>query len=192
MSLAGQVEQIKLESRQQLIECRHGSQLGGDEKMSKAIRRFLQLAVLTIGLCGLFISVNAIPGAATPSSNLTSVTLARGTDVSVGTIPLKAGTDIVVAQNTFAAGGSSGWHSHPGGAIVVVQQGELTLYRSVGNHCEATRYTAGQAFLERPDEVVDGVNTGSTTATAFVTFPGVPQGGPARIDQPNPGTCPGV
>jgi quercetin dioxygenase-like cupin family protein len=46
--------------------------------------------------------------------------LARGTNTTDGTIPLKAGSDVALAQITVDPGGSSGWHSHPGGAIVVV------------------------------------------------------------------------
>jgi hypothetical protein len=40
------------------------------------------------------------PGAATQPSGLTNVTLARGTDLSDGTIPLQEGTDIVMTQIT--------------------------------------------------------------------------------------------
>ena len=112
--------------------------------------------------------------------------------MSDGTLPIRQGMDIVVSKITVVPGGSSGWHSHPGGAIVVIQQGEVTVYTSVGNHCDITRYTHGQSFVERPGEVVDAVNTGSTNYIIVATFPGVPVGGSSRIDQPNPGTCPGV
>ena len=112
--------------------------------------------------------------------------------MSHGTLPIEQGLDIVVSKITVVPGGSSGWHSHPGGAIAIVQQGELTLYVSVGNHCDITTYTAGQAFVERPSDVVNAVNTGSTDFIVVATFPGVPIGGSSRIDQPNPGTCPGV
>jgi quercetin dioxygenase-like cupin family protein len=100
--------------------------------------------------------------------------------------------DVVVVTVTFSPGGSTGWHLHPGGAILVVKAGEITLYRSVGNHCDATTYTAGQAFIERPEDVHDAVNTGTTQAVVYVTFPSVPVGGAARIDVPDPGTCPGI
>jgi quercetin dioxygenase-like cupin family protein len=109
-----------------------------------------------------------------------------------GTIPIKEGLQVVVIKINTAPGGTSGWHSHPGGGIVVVQQGEVTLYLSRGGHCFATRYTAGQTFIERPDEVGKAVNTGAITTISYGTFPGVPVGGSPRIDQPNPGTCPGV
>jgi len=152
----------------------------------------MRLAVLAVGLVGLFVAVNAVPGAATPPVGFTSQVLGRGTYMSHGTLPLEQGSDIVVSKITVVPGGSSGWHSHPGGAIVVVQQGEITIYESVGNHCDITTYTQGQSFIERPGEVVDAVNTGATNFILFVTFPGVPVGGSSRIDQPNPGTCPGV
>jgi quercetin dioxygenase-like cupin family protein len=129
---------------------------------------------------------------ATPPSGLTNVPLARGTDVSDGTIPFQVGTDVVMAQITVIPGGSSGWHSHPGGAIVVIKEGVLTVHRSVGNQCQTTTYSAGQAFIERPGEVDDVVNTGTVPYILFVTFPRVPQGGSARIDKPDPGTCPGL
>jgi len=160
--------------------------------MKKLSIRGLRLALLTVGLAGLFVMLNAVPGAATPwSSTFSSQLLGRGINMSDGTIPLKGGTDNVVAKNTFLVpGASSGWHSHPGGAIVVVQQGEITFYRSVGNHCDATKYTAGQSFIERPDDVANAVNTGTGTTITYALFQSVPPGGATRIDQPNPGTCP--
>jgi len=140
----------------------------------------------------LLLVLSAAPGAATPSSGVTNTTLARGTDVSAGTIPLQEGTDIAVSQITILPAGSSGWHMHPGGAIVVVKQGQVTVYRSEGSQCDATTYTAGQAFIERPGEVHDAVNSGSVAYVAFATFPRVAQGGATRIDMPDPGTCPGL
>jgi quercetin dioxygenase-like cupin family protein len=161
--------------------------------MNTVTRRVKRLAVLTVGLAGLFVAVNAVPGGATPPTpppGFTSQLLGRGIYMSHGTLPLGQGLDIVVSKITVVSGGSSGWHSHPGGAIVIVQQGEVTLYTSVGNHCDITRYTQGQSFVERPGEVDYAVNTGSTDFILLATFPGVPVGGSSRIDQPNPGTCP--
>jgi quercetin dioxygenase-like cupin family protein len=129
---------------------------------------------------------------ATPPSGLTNVLLARGVNTSHGTIPLQVGTGIVMAQITVDPGGSSGWHSHPGGAIVVAQKGSLTVYRSIGSQCQVETYGAGQAFIERPGEVDQVINTGSIPYILFVTFPRVPQGDSPRIDVPDPGTCPGV
>ena len=146
------------------------------------------LAVV-LGLAGVALSGGAVH--ATPPSQLTQVLLTRGTNVSNGTIPLHVGTDVAMATITVEPGGSSGWHSHPGGAIIVVKQGSLTVYESIGNHCEISTYTAGQAFIERPGEVDQVVNKGTAPYVLYVTFPDVPPGGSPRTDVPNPGTCPG-
>jgi len=129
---------------------------------------------------------------ATPPSSLVNIPIARGTNVSDGTIPLQVGTDVAMAQITVDPGGSSGWHSRPGGAIVIVKTGTLTVYKSVGSRCETETYGAGQAFIERPGEVDNVLNLSASPYVLYVTFPHVPQGVSPRTDEPNPGTCPGV
>ncbi len=156
------------------------------------MKRAVRWALLSVGLAGVVTAVTVAPAVATPPSGLTNIPLARGTNTSNGTIPLQVGTDVAMAQITVDPAGSSGWHSHPGGAIVVVKQGSLTVYTSVGSQCQTTTYSAGQAFIERPGEVDDVINTGTVPYVLFVTFPRVPQGDSARIDEPDPGTCPGL
>ncbi len=162
--------------------------------MNTLARRGMRLALMTLGFAGLIVAVNAAPAAATAANNFHSTPLGHGTYVSHGTLPLVQGLEIVVSRNDVDPGGFSGWHSHPGGAIVVLQAGEITTYRSVGNHCEVTTYTAGQSFIERPGDVLMAV-AGSHGATVYATFPGVPMvnGTPApRTDEPDPLTCPGL
>jgi quercetin dioxygenase-like cupin family protein len=158
------------------------------------MQRAVGWALLGVGVAGVVTAVTVAPSAASPPVGLTSTLVARGTDASHATIPLKfrSGTDVAMVQITVNPGGSSGWHSHPGGAIIIVQKGKLTVHRSVGRRCEAETYHAGQAFIERPREVDNVFNTGSEPYVLYVTFPGVPPGdGTAgtRIDQPDPGTC---
>jgi quercetin dioxygenase-like cupin family protein len=129
---------------------------------------------------------------ATPPSGLTNTPLARGTNTSDGTIPLQFGADVVMAQITVAPGGASGWHSHPGGAIVVVKSGTLTVHRALGHQCQTETYSAGQAFVERPGEVDQVTNADTVPYVIYVTFPRVPQGASARIDEPDPGDCPSL
>jgi quercetin dioxygenase-like cupin family protein len=168
--------------------------------MKRLWKRTTRLAVLTLGFGGLFVAASAVPGTATPSDpsgSFRSTIQARGTNTTPGTIPISQGLDIVVARNDVDPGGTSGWHSHPGGAIVVIAQGEITFFRWIGNHCTSTRYTAGQSFIEHASEVGNAKNTGSTLTVVFATFPGVPVGviGAQRIDVspgPPPGTCRGL
>ena len=156
------------------------------------MKRAMRWALASAGLAGVIIALTLAPGGATPPEGLTNVPLALGQNTSDGTLPFKAGTNVAMAQITVGPGGSSGWHSHPGGAIVVVQQGSLTVYDSMGSQCHTMTYTAGQAFMERPGEVMDVINTGTVPYVLYVTFPRVPQGELARTDEPDPGTCPGI
>ena len=93
--------------------------------MNTLARRVIRLGAVTVGLAGLLVAVNPIPGAVTPPAGLTNQLLARGTDMSDGTLPIRQGSDVVVSKITVVPGGSSGWHSHPGGAIVIVQRSGL-------------------------------------------------------------------
>jgi quercetin dioxygenase-like cupin family protein len=157
------------------------------------MKRKLTQTISGTAIVALVFSIAAVFKAhATPPSGLVNIPIARGTDVSDGTIPLQVGTDVAMAQITVDPNGSSGWHSHPGGAIVIVKTGTLTVHRSVGSQCQTETYGAGQAFIERPGEVDNVLNMGTSPYVLFVTFPRVPQGGSARIDEPNPGTCPGL
>jgi quercetin dioxygenase-like cupin family protein len=157
--------------------------------MKQVVRR----ALLSVGLVGVVMAVvtaaTVTPSWATPPDKLVQTPLARGTNTSHGTIPLKFGTDVVMVRITVAPGGSSGWHSHPGGAIIIVEEGTLTVYSPVGHRCRTTTYSAGQAFIERPGEVDDVFNTGTAPYVLYVTFPRVPPNVLPRTDEPDPGTC---
>ena len=154
------------------------------------MKRSIGWALSSVGLAGAVAATMVAPLAATPpTGGFSNVPLARGTNTSNGTIPLQSGTDVAMAQITVDPGGSSGWHSHPGGAIVVVKTGTLTVYESTGSKCDSTTYQAGQAFVERPGEVDDVFNTGTAPYVLLVTFPRVPQGELPRTDEPDPGTC---
>ena len=176
--------------------------------MRTLTRRGMRLALMTVGLIGLFVAVNAVPGAATaPSSGFASIRLSHGT-LSHGSLAVKPGLQIVVVQNTVQPGASSGWHSHPGGAMVVLSAGQITTYQVVKNddaeegrgagssRCVINTYTAGQAFVEHPGDPLIAVNNGSTVTTSYATFPGVPVDAAGntlqRTDQPkpNPDPCP--
>ena len=121
-----------------------------------------------------------------------NILLARGTDASKGTLPIQMGTDVVMAQITVDRAARPAGTPHPGGAIIVVKQGTPTVYRVIGSQCQSTTYSAGDAFIERPGEVDDVLNAGTAPYILYVTFPRLPPGGSARIDEPDPGTCPGL
>jgi quercetin dioxygenase-like cupin family protein len=134
---------------------------------------------------------------ATAASNLALTPLSRGTiservHVKADGIRLKTNgpVDVVtvtITLGTTSASGSSGWHAHPGVALVTVQSGSVVEY---DEDCEATVQAAGSAFVESGHDAVLVRNESTTTpAVLYVTFI-VPKGTTAtRIDNANPG-CP--
>ena len=98
--------------------------------------------------------------------------------------------DTVVQQIVFGPGGHTGWHSHPGPVVVLVAQGELTLYSSEDPSCTGRTYAAGQAFIDRGQGHVHiGRASEVGNTVLWVTYFDVPAGQPFRQDAPDPGIC---
>jgi hypothetical protein len=77
--------------------------------------------------------------------------------------------------------------------VFVIQSGEITKYSEPvgGGECSIHTFTAGQVFLEQPEDMENIVNTGTVNAVLAVTFFNVPHLGLTRLDKPDPGDCPG-
>jgi quercetin dioxygenase-like cupin family protein len=153
------------------------------------------LAVL--GCLGILIAVmNAAPiGATAPSGAGATFTYRAAIapyhfDSDGYKIFQKDPQDVVMRQITISPGGNNGWHFHPGPTFVVVVQGTMSLYEANDPTCTATRYSAGQGFVEAPGDVHISRNEGTETVVAEVTFLDVPVGGAFRLDAPFPGNCP--
>lgn len=105
-------------------------------------------------------------------------------------INVREARETVIQQIIIGPGGSTGWHSHPGPAIVLVKAGELTLYSSDDPACAGRTYTAGQAFVDSGQGHVHiARNLGGNNTELWVTYFDVPPGQPFRIDAPDPGNC---
>jgi quercetin dioxygenase-like cupin family protein len=101
--------------------------------------------------------------------------------------------DTVIQQMVLAPGVHTGWHTHPGPAVVLVKSGTLTLYSRESTGCVPRIYSAGQAFIDSGQGHVHLAANLSTTQNAelWVTFFDVPPGGAFRLDAANPGGgCP--
>jgi hypothetical protein len=132
---------------------------------------------------------------ATPGSGIVSApVLARATFADQFKIKLRdssQGADVVVQQVTIAPGGQTGWHTHPGPAIVLVKSGSFTLYDGDDSSCTGHAYGPGQGFVDRGyGHVHIGRNEGETNVELYVTFLDVPIGGAPRIDAASPENCP--
>ena len=61
----------------------------------------------------------------------------------------KRPSDFIVHENVIDPGGSTGWHSHPGPALVIVNEGTFTLYDGDDRKCRPHRYGPGQSFVDQ-------------------------------------------
>jgi len=95
--------------------------------------------------------------------------------------------DVVIQEVVIAPGGHTGWHSHSGPALVVVQSGALTLYEADDRRCQGTTHGAGTSFLDHGyGNVHIGRNEGTLNVVLWVTYLDVPIGGGVRIDVADP------
>jgi quercetin dioxygenase-like cupin family protein len=74
-------------------------------------------------------------------------------------------TVVRVATVVFGAGGTSGWHHHPGFVIVSVASGMVTLWQS---DCTQTTYGPGTSFVESGDHPGQVTSVGG--ATVYTTY----------------------
>lgn len=98
--------------------------------------------------------------------------------------------ETVIQQVVIAPGGHTGWHSHPGPAVVLIKSGQMSFYDSEDPTCTARTYSVGEAFIDSGQGHVHiARNEGSVNLEVWVTYFDVPTGGAFRIDAPNPGNC---
>jgi quercetin dioxygenase-like cupin family protein len=76
---------------------------------------------------------------------------------SIGDVPVSAlaravkpdGADVFVQHVRLDANAPTGWHTHPGPAIVTVVKGSLTYEDARANRCRDIAYAAGEGFVDR-------------------------------------------
>ena len=136
---------------------------------------------------------------ATPGSGVSSTPLGQASLDPIKTkaeagdweieIETKGQSNVSVTENRVAPGGDFGWHSHPGPSLVIVKSGTSTFYRGDDPTCTPQVYPAGSAYVDPGGDVHIARNEGTVELVLIVTRI-IPEGAPARIDQPNPGNCP--
>lgn len=83
---------------------------------------------------------------------------------------------MIIAEVTWEeAGSSSGWHLHPGIALVSMVSGEIEV--TWDRDCVPRSYSAGDGWLDPGD--IHNAKAVSDGAKAYVTFLGIPDGEPA-------------
>ena len=157
-------------------------------KLSRNPKAMSVRKTLTLTMLGLVATVAAGAALATPGFLITTTPVARGTLEDQFKLKLQDSSrpgDAAIVQITQAPGGHSGWHAHPGPAVVIVKSGELTIDQA--KDCSSRTYAAGQVAIEPAEHVHLARNTGTTTLELWVAFLDVPVGASARIDAADPG-----
>jgi quercetin dioxygenase-like cupin family protein len=146
------------------------------------------LAVLVIAETAFATPVVGVEGTSLAVGTFDGLEARSATDAHEVELRATGPTDVHILQNKIAPGGTFGWHSHPGPSIVVVQSGELTLYRAEDPDCTPQLYAAGSGFVDQGGDVHVVRNEGEVDAVVYVTSV-IPQGAGRRIDALDPGTC---
>ena len=61
----------------------------------------------------------------------------------------RGSSDLYVQTNLWQAGGTTGWHSHPGHSLIIVTKGTVTAYDGDDPECKPHVYTQGMGFVDR-------------------------------------------
>ena len=80
------------------------------------------------------------------------------------------GTDIFVQHVRLPANGATGWHTHPGPALVAIVGGSLTYEDAQANRCVDVTYTVGEGFVDRGFGHVHRAIAGPAGADFYVTY----------------------
>ncbi|CAN5201406.1 hypothetical protein BH18CHL2_BH18CHL2_10080 [soil metagenome] len=125
---------------------------------------------------------------ATPGSMVVATPVARATFGTMNT-GQAAGRQGVIQQLMIAPGGHTGWHTHPGGAVILVQAGTLNIY---SNACTKTVTEANRGTFEGGGHVQLARNEGTLPLLLTVVYFDVPVGGAVRSDAATPACAVGA
>jgi quercetin dioxygenase-like cupin family protein len=150
----------------------------------------------TIVMAGVaaLIAVTAAAAWATPSIGFvgTNVSVGRFQEMDVKTkdesghsvkLKTQGESDVYVVSNTFAPGGESGWHTHPGPSLITVKSGTITAYE---DDCTSVVYEAGEGFVDPGDGHRHNLRNETTSEAVTLAVQILPAGAPRRIDAPAP------
>ncbi len=139
------------------------------------MKRGLVLAAAAAVIAG-GLSVAAVVAA--PGTGVVGPLVARSTFDLISTNQT-AGLEAAVQEITIAPGGHTGWHSHPGGTVILVESGIFTIYNGT---CTATNVSAGRGIVEPGGQVQLARNNSATEPLVLtVVYLDLATGGGARM-----------
>ncbi|HEY5617078.1 MAG TPA: hypothetical protein VIK60_03995 [Vicinamibacterales bacterium] len=146
-------------------------------------------------LCVFLLAACVIVTMASPAVGVTPTLIGRGTydpfkvDSSKDApfdfaAKAKTALDIVVRTHDYDAGGSTGWHTHPGPVFITVIQGSVTFYEADDPTCTPKVVYAGEGYVDTGRGHYGRNETGGLAKDVTVIL--APVGQPFRGELPAP------
>jgi quercetin dioxygenase-like cupin family protein len=164
---------------------------GKGKEREQMMRQAILLVTVAVTVLALVVGAAlATPPKGTTPTPLTRATLgnfeAHNDGIEVESERRSA--DAAIVKVVIEPGGSTGWHHHPGVALVAIKSGTVTEYDV---KCEKSVLTAGEGFVESHDEVHLVRNHGNGKAVLYVTFivPTITPPEGLLVDDPRPKGC---
>jgi quercetin dioxygenase-like cupin family protein len=101
----------------------------------------------------------------------------------------KGDSDLYVQNNTWAIGGTTGWHTHPGHSLIIVTAGTVTVYEGDDPECKPHVYTAGMGFVDEGGDHVHVIRNEDSVEARTVAVQLIPAGATRRVDAPANMAC---
>ena len=95
-------------------------------------------------------------------------------------------SDVYVQSNTWAPGGSTGWHMHPGQSLVIVTDGTVTDYEGHDPECRPHVYTKGMSFVDPGGEHIHNLRNEGDVEARTIAVQFIPADAARRIDVADP------
>jgi quercetin dioxygenase-like cupin family protein len=113
----------------------------------------------------------------------------RGPNVWLSLQKTTGRSDLYVQSNVWQAGGTSGWHTHPGHSLITVVEGTVTAYEGDDPDCKPRVYEKGMGFVDPGDGHVHNLRNEGSVEARTITVQLLPAGAPRRIDAEGPKQC---
>jgi quercetin dioxygenase-like cupin family protein len=156
-----------------------------------------------VALCVCLLAAAAYAGSVVAaSSGVTTRQLAKSQfeafDVSAHSMPARlwrarirtqGRSDAYLIDNTFAPGGTTGWHSHPGPSLIFVVAGTITNYTADDASCGGHAYAAGSGFIDAGGDDVHMLRNDGAAPAETIAMQLLPSGADRKVDKPDPPGC---
>jgi len=101
----------------------------------------------------------------------------------------RGSSDLYVQSNVWQAGGSTGWHTHPGHSLIIVTAGTVTDYDGNDPNCKPHVYTQGMGFVDPGGDHIHILRNETDAVAKTVAVQLIPAAANVHIAVAEPGHC---